>query len=104
MLRRMGRAVNSLSSQKNSASSSSVLDSMYAAEVTRIRRETSRAVTMEFELLDGYRLNYKAGQFVTYDEQKHCLSNLFVRIANAMDVPIDSFGDSTGIPMSELFA
>ena len=65
MLRRMGRAVNSLSSQKNSASSSSVLDSMYAAQVTRIRRETSRAVTVEFELLDGYRLNYKAGQFVT---------------------------------------
>lgn len=55
-------------------------------------------------LAGGRDLGHNAGQFHTYDEQKHALSNLFVRIANAMDVPIESFGDSNGIPMSELFA
>ena len=48
-------------------------------------------------------MGHKAGQFVTYDEKENALSNLFVRIANSMDVPIERFGDSTGIPMSELF-
>lgn len=51
----------------------------------------------------GKQLGHKTGQFVTYDEEKNNLANLFVRIANAMDVPMDKFGDSTGIPMSELF-
>ena len=55
-------------------------------------------------LAGGEKMGHKAGQFVTYDEQKNNLANLFVRIANSMDVPIDSFGDSTGISMSELFA
>ncbi|MEZ6122019.1 MAG: DUF1552 domain-containing protein [Planctomycetaceae bacterium] len=55
-------------------------------------------------LAGGRSLGHKAGQFVTYDEQKNALSNLFVRMANAMDVPIEKFGDSTGIAMSELFA
>ena len=52
----------------------------------------------------GRQLGHKTGQFVTYDEEKNNLANLFVRIANAMDVPMEQFGDSTGIPMSELFA
>ena len=30
---------------------------------------------------------------MTYDEEKNNLANLFVRIANSMDVPVDSFGD-----------
>jgi hypothetical protein len=54
-------------------------------------------------LAGGKSMGHKAGQFVTYDEEKNNLSNLFVRIANSMDVPIKTFGDSTGIPMSELF-
>ena len=55
-------------------------------------------------LAGGKQLGHKAGQFVTYDEEKNNLSNLFVRMANAMDVPVDTFGDSTGVSMSELFA
>ena len=51
----------------------------------------------------GKQMGHKAGQFISYDEQKNNLANLFVRIANSMDVPIEKFGDSTGIPMSELF-
>ena len=48
-------------------------------------------------------MGHKAGQFVNYDEQANALSNLFVRIANSMDVPIEKFGDSSGISMNELF-
>ncbi len=44
---------------------SSLLDSNYKAAVTSITHETSRAITLELELLEGYRLNYKAGQYVT---------------------------------------
>lgn len=55
-------------------------------------------------LAGGNKMGHQSGQFVTYDEDKNNLANLFVRIANSMDVPIDSFGDSTGISMSELFA
>jgi hypothetical protein len=51
----------------------------------------------------GKQMGHQTGQFVTYDEEKNNLANLFVRIANAMDVPMESFGDSNGIPMSELF-
>ncbi|MDE0863127.1 MAG: DUF1552 domain-containing protein [Rubripirellula sp.] len=54
-------------------------------------------------LAGGKKMGHKAGQFVTYNEKENALSNLFVRIANSMDVPIERFGDSTGIPMSELF-
>ena len=55
-------------------------------------------------LAGGKKMGHKAGQYVKYDEQNNALSNLFVRIANSMDVPIETFGDSTGMPMSELFA
>jgi len=48
-------------------------------------------------------MGHKAGQFITYDEKKNALSNLFARIGNAMDVPMEKFGDSSGIPMTELF-
>ena len=51
----------------------------------------------------GKQMGHKAGKFITYDEEKNNLANLFVRIGNAMDVPMESFGDSTGIAMSELF-
>ena len=54
-------------------------------------------------LAGGKQIVHKAGQFITYDEQKNDLANFFVRIANSMDVPIESVGD-TGISMSELFA
>ena len=55
-------------------------------------------------LAGGKQMGHKAGQFVTYNEQENNLANLFVRVANAMDVPMETFGDSTGIPMNELFA
>lgn len=51
----------------------------------------------------GKEMGHRTGQFVTYDEQKNNLANLFVRIANSMDVPMENFGDSTGIAMNELF-
>ncbi|MCR9201206.1 MAG: DUF1552 domain-containing protein [Planctomycetaceae bacterium] len=54
-------------------------------------------------LAGGKQIGHKAGQFIKYDEQNNNLANLFVRMANAMDVPIESFGDSTGVSMSELF-
>lgn len=54
-------------------------------------------------LAGGRQIGHKAGQFIKYDEQNNNLANLFVRMANAMDVPIESFGDSTGVSMSELF-
>lgn len=46
-------------------STSTLLENAYEAVVTGVRRETSRSITVEFELLEGYRLNYKAGQCVT---------------------------------------
>ena len=55
-------------------------------------------------LAGGKQLGHNSGQFVCYDEDTNCLANLFVRIANAMDVPLQEFGDSTGVSMSELFA
>lgn len=55
-------------------------------------------------LAGGKQMGHKTGQFVTYDEKTNNLANLFVKIANAMDVPIEKFGDSTGVSMSELFA
>lgn len=66
ILQRMSRALPLLR-QPNSVprSTSTLLENAYEAVVTDIRRETSRAVTVEFELLEGYRLNYKAGQCVT---------------------------------------
>ncbi len=55
-------------------------------------------------LAGGKQMGHKAGQFVTYDEEQNNLANLFVRMANAMDVPMQTFGDSTGVSMNELFA
>jgi len=54
-------------------------------------------------LAGGKKLGHKAGQFVTYDEDKNALANLYVRIANSMGAPIEQFGDSTGNQMTELF-
>lgn len=66
VLRRIAKTINLRPSRRGEIKqSSSMLDSLYEVAVTKIRHETSRAVTIEFELLDGYRLNYKAGQFVT---------------------------------------
>lgn len=42
-----------------------ILEDSYQAVVTGIFQETSRAVTVEFELLEGYRLNFRSGQYVT---------------------------------------
>lgn len=54
-------------------------------------------------LAGGKSLGHKAGQYVKYVEKDNNLCNLFVRMANAMDVPITNFGESTGVQMSELF-
>ena len=54
-------------------------------------------------LAGGKKMGHKSGQFIRYDEKQHKLANLFVRIANSMDTPIDQFGDSTSMPMNELF-
>lgn len=43
---------------------SSLAEEAFRARVTHIQRETPRAVTIEFELLEGYRFNYRAGQYV----------------------------------------
>ena len=49
-------------------------------------------------------MGHKAGQYVKYVEEENALSNLYVRIANSMGVPIETFGDSTGVQMTELFS
>jgi hypothetical protein len=69
------------------------------AATSRVHDNTNFPIIMA----GGKQIGHKAGQFVKYDEKKNNLANLFVRIANAMDVPIEKFGDSTGISMSELF-
>lgn len=43
---------------------SSLEENAFLAQVTQITHETPRAVTIEFELLDGYRFSYRAGQYV----------------------------------------
>lgn len=72
---------------------SSLVESDYRARITQLAPETARASTLSFELLEGYRLNYRAGQFVTVtvpvghtlfqrcyslasapDESRHCLT------------------------------
>ena len=55
-------------------------------------------------LAGGKKMGHKAGQYVKYDEKKNALSNLYVRMGQAMGAPIEKFGDSTGISMSELFS
>jgi hypothetical protein len=54
-------------------------------------------------LAGGKNMGHKVGQYVKYVEEENALSNLYVRIANAMGVPIEKFGDSTGVSMSEMF-
>ena len=68
LIRRIGRKLGpgaaAGKNKRGTMESDSLLDQLYEAKVTKIRHETSRAVSVEFELLDGYRLKYKAGQFV----------------------------------------
>ena len=47
------------------ATLSSLLEDSYPARVVQLQQETPRAVSLTFELLEGYRLNYRSGQFVT---------------------------------------
>ncbi|MCM8531990.1 MAG: hypothetical protein NE330_12570 [Lentisphaeraceae bacterium] len=54
-------------------------------------------------LAGGKNMGHNTGQFIKYDEQKNAISNLFARMGNAAATPIESFGDSSGIQMSELF-
>ncbi|MBT7922777.1 MAG: DUF1552 domain-containing protein, partial [Opitutae bacterium] len=69
------------------------------AATSRVHDNTNFPIIMA----GGKQMGHKAGQFITYDEKQNALSNLFARIGNAMDVPMEKFGDSSGIPMSELF-
>ncbi len=39
---------------------------------------------------DGF---FDTGRLVDFDDEEHCVSDLFVSIANALEVPIDTFGD-----------
>ena len=55
-------------------------------------------------LAGGSKMGHKAGQFVKYVEAKNTLANMFVRIANCMGAPIEKFGDSTGVQMTEMFS
>lgn len=65
LFQRVSRSLPMMRKATAPRSTSTVLENAYEAVVTNIRRETSRAVTIEFELLEGYRLNYKAGQCIT---------------------------------------
>jgi hypothetical protein len=47
-------------------------------------------------LAGGRNMGLKHGQFRTFDENKNVLSDLFVSMLNALDVPTDSFADSKG--------
>ena len=55
-------------------------------------------------LAGGSKMGHKVGQFVKYVEEKNTLANMYVRIANCMGAPIEKFGDSTGIQMTEMFS
>ena len=72
-------------------------------EIEKVTMELPDTKTLRFKWPADYDVPCKTGQFITYDEKKNALSNLFARMGNAMDVPMENFGDSTGIPMSELF-
>ena len=69
------------------------------AATSRVHDNTNFPIIMA----GGKQMGHKTGQFITYDEEKNNLANLFARIGNSMDVPMENFGDSTGIAMSELF-
>lgn len=60
----------------------------------------SRTHNYPLVLADGNKLGLKHGPFRTFGE-KTPLSNLFVTMLNRLDVPGESFADSTG-EMSEL--
>ena len=69
------------------------------AATSRVHDNTNFPIIMA----GGKQMGHNTGQFITYDEEKNNLANLFVRIGNSMDVPMENFGDSTGVAMSELF-
>lgn len=52
----------------------------------------------------GKKIGHKGGKFVTYDENKIALADLFVQFGQSMGADMDSFGDSTGHSMPELFS
>lgn len=72
---------------------------LQGAATSRVHDNTNYPIL----LAGGKDLGHNAGQFVTYDEQKDVLSNLFVGIANALDAPVESFGDSNSRELGELF-
>ena len=53
-------------------------------------------------LAGGSKLGLSHGQFRRFDETEVRLSNMFVSMMNALDVPTEKFGDSTG-DLNELF-
>ncbi|MFT5527311.1 MAG: hypothetical protein ACI9G1_005557 [Pirellulaceae bacterium] len=53
-------------------------------------------------LAGGSKLGIKHGQFRKFDENKARLADLFVSMINALDVPTEKFGDSTG-DLGEIF-
>lgn len=40
--------------------------------------------------IDGY---FRTGRYLSYPWKQHCISDVFVSVANALGLPIDSFGD-----------
>ena len=57
--------------------------------------KTHRNVNYPLILAGGNKLGFKHGQYVKYDD-KTPMSNLFVSMLNRVDVPTESFVDSTG--------
>ena len=55
-------------------------------------------------LAGGSKMGHKVGQYVKYVEEDNNLSNMFVRIANCMGAPIEKFGESDGLQMTEMFS
>jgi hypothetical protein len=54
-------------------------------------------------LAGGKKIGHKGGQFVEFDEDKNALADLFLRMGQSMGANMETFGDSTGASMSELF-
>lgn len=66
MRQRVGRVLQPWASGlPGGSSASSLTENDYRVRVTQLNHETPRAVTITFELLEGYRLSYRSGQFVT---------------------------------------
>lgn len=55
-------------------------------------------------LAGGKKLGHRSGQFITYPENEQALSNLFVKMANAVDIPLQNFADSNGRDLKGIFA